>query len=89
MTTMPMLTARSWRARRLARGWTEVQLIGRMKLAARAEGVSLPRTYQLARWMFLWENHRAPVPAYYADLFSVAFNTDAAHRAARRGAARD
>lgn len=70
----------TWRTRRLARGWTEIQLIGRMKIVARRKGVALPRTYQLARWVFLWENHRVPTPAYYDGLIADVFTIDTAHR---------
>jgi hypothetical protein len=58
------------RLRRLSRGWDPVQLIGRMKILAARDGVSLPAVYELVRWVFLWENRRAVVPAYYAGLFS-------------------
>jgi hypothetical protein len=56
------------RLRRLSRGWEPVQLIGHMKIEAARDGVTLPAVYLLARLVFLWENHRAAVPAYYAGL---------------------
>ena len=55
---------------RLARGWEPVQLIGRMKILAERDGVNLPKVYLMVRLIFLWENHRAQVPGYYADLFA-------------------
>ena len=56
------------RQRRLSRGWEPVQLIGRMKIEAAKDGLTLPKTYLMLRWLFLWENHRTPVPAHYAGL---------------------
>jgi len=56
------------RLRRLSRGWDPVQLIGRMKILAARDGATLPAAYLLARLVFLWENQRAPLPAYYAGL---------------------
>lgn len=58
------------RLRRLSRGWDPVQLIGRMKILAARDGVALPAVYVLVRLVFLWENRRATVPAYYAGLFN-------------------
>ena len=57
------------RLRRLARGWEPTQLVGRMKILAAREGVTLPAAYLLVRLVFLWENRRAELPAYYAGLF--------------------
>jgi hypothetical protein len=73
MTTAPVFYR--WRQPRLSRGWTEVQLIGRMKIAANRDGVTLPKTYLLLRAVFLWENHRAPLPGYYARLLVSVFET--------------
>lgn len=56
------------RSLRLSRGWDPVQLIGHMKVLAASDGVSLPAVYLLVRLVFLWENHRAPLPAYYVGL---------------------
>lgn len=53
---------------RLSRGWEPVQLIGRMKIAAEQDGMSLPAVYLLVRLLFLWENHRAPMPTHYVRL---------------------
>ena len=53
---------------RLSRGWDPVQLIGHMKIVAAGDGVTLPKVYLLARLLFLWENHRAPMPTYYVHL---------------------
>ncbi|GAA4456129.1 hypothetical protein [Phytohabitans houttuyneae] len=53
---------------RLSRGWDPVQLIGHMKILAAGDGVTLPKVYLLARLVFLWENHRAPMPTYYVGL---------------------
>jgi hypothetical protein len=46
-----------------------------MKIVASQEGMRLPRTYRLIWEMFLWENHRVPVPGDYADLLYRAFTT--------------
>ena len=57
---------------RLSKGWEPTQLIGRMKIQAARDGVALPATYHLIRLLFLWENGRITVPAYYADLINRA-----------------
>jgi len=64
-----------WRQARLSRGWDPVQMIGRMHIAASRDGIALPKTWLMVRVVFLWENHRAPVPDYYAGLLSRVFNT--------------
>ncbi|MBM0256487.1 hypothetical protein [Micromonospora sp. 4G55] len=56
------------RLARLSRGWEPTQLIGRMKILADSEGITLPQVYLLVRLLFLWENHRDQVPGYYAGL---------------------
>ena len=53
---------------RLSRGWDPVQLIGRMKILAERDGVTLPHVYQLVWLVFLWENARITIPGYYAGL---------------------
>ena len=53
---------------RLSQGWEPTQLIGRMKILAASEGITLPHVYLLVRLVFLWENHRAPMPYYYVGL---------------------
>lgn len=58
------------RLRRLSRGWDPVQLIGKMKILAARDGVTLPAAYLLVRLVFLWENRRAELPAYYAGLLN-------------------
>ncbi|MER6592103.1 hypothetical protein ABT214_09670 [Micromonospora purpureochromogenes] len=58
------------RQRRLLRGWEPVQLIGRMRIEAAKDGVTLPKTYLLVRLLFLWENHRLSLPGYYAGLLT-------------------
>ncbi len=45
-----------------------MQLIGRMKILAARDGVDLPKTYELLRELFLWEQHRTRMPGYYAGL---------------------
>jgi hypothetical protein len=55
---------------RLSRGWEPVQLIGKMKILADRDEVPLPAVYLLVRLVFLWENHRATMPGYYAGLLS-------------------
>jgi hypothetical protein len=57
-----------FRHRRLSRGWEPIQLIGRMKILAARDGITLPPAWLLIQWMFLWENHRAPIPGFYLDL---------------------
>ena len=63
-----------WRQPRLVRGWEPAQLIGRMKILADRDGVSLPKTYLLLRLIFLWEHHREAVPTYYAALLARIFD---------------
>lgn len=65
-----MNTTSAWRQQRLARGWEPVQLIGRMRIAAGRDGITLPKTWLMVRVVFLWENHRIPVPGYYAGLLA-------------------
>jgi hypothetical protein len=55
-----------WRQHRLARGWEPVQMIGRLRLAARRDGHALPRTYVMVRQVFEWESRRTPIPESYA-----------------------
>jgi hypothetical protein len=43
-------------------------LIGKMKIVAERDGITLPAAYLLVRLVFLWENQRAVLPAYYAGL---------------------
>jgi hypothetical protein len=69
-------TAYRWRQPRLERGWEPVQMIGRMRIAADRDGVALPKTWLLIRLVFLWENHRTPVPGYYAGLLHRVFTTN-------------
>ncbi len=73
MTITPAPTYR-WRQPRLARGWEPVQLIGRMKILAARDGVTLPKTYELIRSMYLWEHHRAELPVYVASLLGRIFD---------------
>jgi hypothetical protein len=54
-------------------------MICRMRIAASRDGVALPKTWLLIRLVFLWENHRAPVPGYYAGLLHRVFNTTTHH----------
>ncbi len=70
-----MATMHPCRQRRLSRGWEPVQLIGRMKIEAAKDGFTLPKTYLMLRWLFLWENHRTPVPGYYAGLLARILGT--------------
>lgn len=77
-------TSHPCRQRRLARGWEPVQLIGRMKIEADRDGITLPKTYILLRLLFLWENHRAPMPGYYTHLLGRIFPTDGAGTAGHR-----
>jgi len=72
----------SWRQRRLARGWEPTQMIGRMKLAAGRLGLTLPPAWLLVKWVFLWENHRAELPPFYAALLDDVFAPRTLHNAA-------
>jgi hypothetical protein len=74
MSDSPFSSAYRWRQPRLARGWTTVQLIGRMKIVADHDGVALPRTWHLDQLLFLWENRHAPMPGYYASVLSRIFD---------------
>ncbi|WP_319463965.1 hypothetical protein [Micromonospora sp. RTP1Z1] len=74
MTTTPVQASYRWRQPRLARGWEPVQLIGRMKILAARDGVELPKTYQLIRDIYLWEHHRADLPAPVASLLGRIFD---------------
>ncbi len=60
------------RIRRLAYGWQPMQLIGRIEILAHHAGIDLPKTYELLRYLFLWEQHREPIPERYAVLIEYA-----------------
>lgn len=60
------------RSRRLAFGWEPMQLIGRIEILAHHAGIDLPKTYELLRHLFLWEQHREPIPELYAVLIEYA-----------------
>jgi hypothetical protein len=45
-----------------------------MRIAASRDGMALPKTWLLIRLVFLWENHRTPVPGYYARLLDRVFD---------------
>ncbi|MBM2616863.1 hypothetical protein JIG36_14980 [Actinoplanes sp. LDG1-06] len=64
---------------RLSQGWDPVQLIGHMKIAADRDGIRLPAVYLLVRLLFLWENHRAPMPAYYVSLLDRIYDGQLTH----------
>jgi hypothetical protein len=77
-TTSPSPTvAAVWRQHRLARGWEPVQLIGRLRIAASRDGHDLPKTYQLVRDVFEWENHRTELPGDIARWLHYIFTTTA------------
>jgi hypothetical protein len=61
------------RQRRLTYGWQPMQLIGRIEIIAAHAGIDLPKTYELLRYLFLWEQHREPLPDQYAVLIEYAF----------------
>lgn len=61
------------RQRRLTYGWQPMQLIGRIEILAHYAGITLPKTYELLRFLFLWEQHREPIPERYAVLIEYAF----------------
>jgi hypothetical protein len=71
---MDTICAYRWRQPRLTRGWDPVQLIGRMRILAARDGIELPKTYQLVRLLFLWEQHRALLPIYVASLLGRIFD---------------
>jgi hypothetical protein len=60
------------RHRRLAYGWQPMQLIGRIEILAQYAGIDVPKTYELLRHLFLWEQHREPIPEPYAVLIEYA-----------------
>jgi len=62
-----------FRQQRLSRGWEPIQMIGRMKITADRLGLTLPPAWLLIRWVFLWENHRAELPPFYAALLDDVF----------------
>lgn len=64
---------------RLSRGWDPVQLIGRMKILAASDGVTLPHVYLMVRLVFLWENHRTPMPDYYVRLLDRVYGGQLMH----------
>lgn len=59
--------------RRLTYGWQPMQLIGRIEIIAAHAGIDVPKTYELLRYLFLWEQHREPIPQRYAVLIEYAF----------------
>jgi hypothetical protein len=71
ITTAP--SAHPCRQRRLTYGWQPMQLIGRIEILAQYAGIDLPKTYELLRHLFLWEQHREPLPEQYAVLIEYAF----------------
>jgi hypothetical protein len=73
--TTPTVTLHPCRLRRLSYGWDADQLAARMKLQAERDGINLPRAYILARWLFLWENHRAPLPPAVVGLLVRVLDT--------------
>jgi hypothetical protein len=71
----------AFRQRRLSRGWTPIQMIGRLKIEAARADIRLPRTWLLLRLVFLWENQRIQLPASYAGLLQQVFTHDTAAKA--------
>jgi hypothetical protein len=69
---MTPLTIHPCRQRRLTYGWQPMQLIGRIEIIAHHAGIDLPKTYELLRHLFLWEQHREPIPETYAVLIEYA-----------------
>lgn len=72
MTTTLTPTVHPCRSRRLAYGWEPMQLIGRVEILAAHAGIVVPKTYELLRYLFLWEQHREPIPESYAVLIEYA-----------------
>lgn len=73
---------------RLSQGWEPVQLIGRMKILAASDGITLPPVYLLVRLVFLWENHRTPMPTYYVYLLDRVYGGQLMHLSAPASAYR-
>lgn len=72
MTTSTLPAVHPCRERRLTYGWQPMQLIGRIEILAQYAGIDLPKTYELLRYLFLWEQHREPIPESYAVLIEYA-----------------
>jgi hypothetical protein len=72
---------------RLSRGWEPTQLVGKMKLLAAGDGITLPAGYLLVRLLFLWENHRAPLPGYYVGLLDRVYGGQLSYLPGLGGAA--
>ena len=64
---------------RLSQGWEPVQLIGRLKIEAARDGHTLPPVYLMVRLVFLWENHRTPLPTYYVHLLDRVYGGQLMH----------
>ncbi len=64
-----------WRNQRLSRGWEPLDVVGRMKFTAQRQGLLLPPGWVLLQWVFLWENHRAPLPSFYEQLLDHVFGS--------------
>ena len=47
---------------RLEHGWTQEQLIGRMRIVASLEEKKLPDYGQLVAFLYAWEIHREDIP---------------------------
>ena len=83
MTAMTDRVEASFRQRRLSYGWDPIQMIGHMKIEARRMGELLPPAWLLVRWVFLWENHRTPIPTFYVGLLTRVFHSAGILRTAR------
>ena len=84
--TAPRTPLYRWREPRLARGWDPVELVLRLKTVARREGVPLPHAWLLVKVVFLWETHRAGIPARYDRLLAQVFANVPLTRTCQRAA---
>ncbi|SHN35262.1 hypothetical protein [Cryptosporangium aurantiacum] len=71
-----------WREHRLSRGWEPDEFIAHLRTEAARLGLTLPHTWQLLHAVFLWENHREPVPVCWDRLIHRVFDTPAERQAA-------
>jgi hypothetical protein len=71
--TTATVPAHPYRQLRLSHGWNLDHLAMRMKFVAALRDDVLPPVGLLTSWVFLWEHHRAAIPAFYDELLIVTF----------------